>query len=61
MPAAANSSEVIGLVVLFARGTCLRKLKAKNVKQLVRSKVLTVNFCQPSHEFTFNIGIDLLF
>jgi hypothetical protein len=23
--------------------------------------VLTVNFCQPSHEFTFNVDIDLLF
>jgi hypothetical protein len=23
--------------------------------------VLTVNFRQPSHEFTFNVGIDLLF
>jgi hypothetical protein len=21
----------------------------------------TVNFCQPSHEFTFNVGFDLLF
>jgi hypothetical protein len=24
-------------------------------------RLLTVNFHQPSHEFTFNIGIDLLF
>jgi hypothetical protein len=24
-------------------------------------QVLTVNFRQPSHEFTFNVGIDLLF
>jgi hypothetical protein len=24
-------------------------------------RVLTVNFRQPSHEFTFNVGIDLLF
>jgi hypothetical protein len=23
--------------------------------------MLTVNFRQPSHEFTFNVGIDLLF
>jgi hypothetical protein len=23
--------------------------------------LLTVNFHQPSHEFTFNVGIDLLF
>jgi hypothetical protein len=23
--------------------------------------LLTVNFRQPSHEFTFNVGIDLLF
>jgi hypothetical protein len=23
--------------------------------------LLTVNFCQPSHEFTINVGIDLLF
>jgi hypothetical protein len=23
--------------------------------------ILTVNFCQPSQEFTFNVGIDLLF
>jgi hypothetical protein len=23
--------------------------------------MLTVNFLQPSHEFTFNVGIDLLF
>jgi hypothetical protein len=25
------------------------------------SRVLTVNFCQPSREFTFNVDIDLLF
>jgi hypothetical protein len=24
-------------------------------------EMLTVNFRQPSHEFTFNVGIDLLF
>jgi hypothetical protein len=24
-------------------------------------EMLTMNFCQPSHEFTFNVGIDLLF
>jgi hypothetical protein len=24
-------------------------------------ELLTVNFRQPSHEFTFNVGIDLLF
>jgi hypothetical protein len=26
-----------------------------------RWRVLTVNFRQPSHEFTFNVGIDLIF
>jgi hypothetical protein len=31
-------------------------------KETVDSEyVLTVNFRQPSHEFTFNVGIDLLF
>jgi hypothetical protein len=25
------------------------------------AQVLTVNFRQPSYEFTFNVGIDLLF
>jgi hypothetical protein len=28
---------------------------------LLSASVLTVNFRQPSHEFTFNVGIDLLF
>jgi hypothetical protein len=28
---------------------------------LFSSKMLTVNFRQPSHEFTINVGIDLLF
>jgi hypothetical protein len=28
---------------------------------LSMGEMLTVNFRQPSHEFTFNIGIDLLF
>jgi hypothetical protein len=23
-------------------------------------EMLTVNFCQPSHEFTFGVGIDLI-
>jgi hypothetical protein len=27
----------------------------------LHSLLLTVNFRQPSHEFTFNVGIDLLF
>jgi hypothetical protein len=27
----------------------------------LKDKLLTVNFRQPSHEFTFNVGIDLLF
>jgi hypothetical protein len=31
-----------------------------NVRQAPRP-LLTVNFRQPSHEFTFNVGIDLLF
>jgi hypothetical protein len=40
----------------------LRWLRAagRNSPSCPRS-VLTVNFCQPSHEFTFNVGIDLLF
>jgi hypothetical protein len=28
---------------------------------LSMGEMLTVNFCQPSYEFTFNVGIDLLF
>ena len=28
---------------------------------LSMGEMLTVNFRQPSHEFTFNVGIDLLF
>jgi hypothetical protein len=28
---------------------------------LSMGEMLTVNFHQPSHEFTFNVGIDLLF
>jgi hypothetical protein len=28
---------------------------------LSMGELLTVNFRQPSHEFTFNVGIDLLF
>jgi hypothetical protein len=28
---------------------------------LSMGEMLTVNFLQPSHEFTFNVGIDLLF
>jgi hypothetical protein len=28
---------------------------------LSMGKMLTVNFRQPSYEFTFNVGIDLLF
>jgi hypothetical protein len=28
---------------------------------LSMGEMLTVNFCKPSHEFTFNVGIDLLF
>jgi hypothetical protein len=28
---------------------------------LSTGEMLTVNFREPSHEFTFNIGIDLLF
>jgi hypothetical protein len=28
---------------------------------LSMGELLTVNFCQPSHEFTFNVDIDLLF
>jgi hypothetical protein len=28
---------------------------------LSMGEMLTVNFGQPSHEFTFNVGIDLLF
>jgi hypothetical protein len=28
---------------------------------LSMGEVLTVNLCQPSHEFTFNVGNDLLF
>jgi hypothetical protein len=27
----------------------------------IEAPLLTVNFRQPSHEFTFNVGIDLLF
>jgi hypothetical protein len=27
----------------------------------LRERLLTVNFRQPSHEFTFSVGIDLLF
>jgi hypothetical protein len=30
-------------------------------QDLSMGEMLTVNFRQPSHEFTFNIGIDLLF
>jgi hypothetical protein len=29
--------------------------------QFNASSLLTVNFRQPSHEFTFNVGIELLF
>jgi hypothetical protein len=36
--AAPNSSEVIGLAILFVRATYLRILKIENVRQLVRSK-----------------------
>jgi hypothetical protein len=32
----------------------------KNLKSFRGTSVLTVNFRQPSHEFTFNVGIDLL-
>jgi hypothetical protein len=28
---------------------------------LSMGEMLAVNFCQPSHEFTFNVGIGLLF
>jgi hypothetical protein len=28
---------------------------------LSMGEMLTVNFLQPSHEFTYNVGIDLLF
>jgi hypothetical protein len=28
---------------------------------LIMGELLTVNFRQPSHEFTFNVDIDLLF
>jgi hypothetical protein len=30
-------------------------------QDLNMGEMLTVNFRQPSHEFTFNVGIDLLF
>jgi hypothetical protein len=30
-------------------------------QSLSMGELLTVNFRQPSHEFTFNVGIDLLF
>jgi hypothetical protein len=28
---------------------------------LSMEEMLTVNFCQPIHEFSFNVGIDLIF
>jgi hypothetical protein len=31
------------------------------VSRFTGAPLLTVNFRQPSHEFTFNVGIDLLF
>jgi hypothetical protein len=36
-------------------------LVARMWQQSAKAKLLTVNFRQPSHEFTFNVGIDLLF
>jgi hypothetical protein len=33
----------------------------KDEQGLSMGKMLKVNFCQPSHVFTFNVGIDLLF
>jgi hypothetical protein len=33
----------------------------KDEQGLSMGEMLTVNFRQPSHEFTFNVGIDLLF
>jgi hypothetical protein len=33
-------------------------MKRKDYKE---ESLLMVNFCQPSHEFTFNVGINLLF
>jgi hypothetical protein len=35
--------------------------QTKDKKHHAIAYVLTVNFRQPSHEFTFNVGIDLLF
>jgi hypothetical protein len=33
----------------------------KEEQGLSMGEMLTVNFRQPSHEFTFNVGIDLIF
>jgi hypothetical protein len=38
-----------------------RKLGREEVSPSPPAEMLTVNFRQPSHEFTFNVGIDLLF
>jgi hypothetical protein len=39
-PAAANSSEIIGLAVLFVRATYLRIMKTKNARQTVKRQNL---------------------
>jgi hypothetical protein len=36
-------------------------LLARGRARFKHGEMLTVNFRQPSHEFTFNVGIDLLF
>jgi hypothetical protein len=51
-------------------GSPCRRVEKKEVAGRILSRrrrpsletpLLTVNFRQPSHEFTFNVGIDLLF
>jgi hypothetical protein len=37
------------------------KVLLEDEQGLSMREMLTVNFRQPSHEFTFNVGIDLLF
>jgi hypothetical protein len=37
------------------------KMSEKSSEEKPSEQLLTVNFHQPSYEFTFNVGIDLLF
>jgi hypothetical protein len=52
--------------VFRSSGVLLQELVAHGLDPILQPpvvgpQVLTVNFCQPIYEFTFNVGIDLLF